>query len=159
MTMHAEAAVGGSGEAASHEGTSLAVLTIRLIGRLRTHHVTRLAPVGLSLPEANALLHLHPGESMTMRRLADLMGFDKSNLTGVMAKLERRGLVARDDSMTDRRLRAMRLTDEGSALRRRIDADLTRDSPLLTGLSEAEQHDLNRLLLKLQLDDVPGSSE
>src|SRR5947209_17184608 len=85
----------GAGGAAA---PSVAVLTIRLIGRLRAHHVARLAPFGLSIPEANALLHLQPGTSMPMTRLANLMAFDKSNLTTVITKLERRGLVERDDA-------------------------------------------------------------
>jgi DNA-binding MarR family transcriptional regulator len=77
---------------------SLALLAIRMIGRLRSHHIERLAGFRLSIPEANVLLHLQPGEPMTMRHLAEVMGYDKSNLTGVMGKLEARGLVARNGS-------------------------------------------------------------
>jgi hypothetical protein len=78
----------------------LAFLTIRLIGRLRAHHVARLAVFGLSIPEANVLLNLHPGRAMPMRQLADLMAYDKSNLTGVMRRLEARKLVTADASGT-----------------------------------------------------------
>ncbi len=141
----------GAGSAAQ---PSLAFLTIRLIGRLRAHHVTRLAEFGLSIPEANVLLNLQPGRSMPMRQLADLMAYDKSNLTGVMARLESRGLVTRDAEGTDRRLRSMLLTSAGQELRRALEARLTADSPLLAGLDADEQADILRLLGKLQLSEA-----
>lgn len=131
---------------------SLAVLTIRLIGRLRSHHVARLAEAGLTIPEANVLLHLEPGAPMPMGRLAELMGYDKSNLTTVMAKLEARGAVVRDEA-ADRRTRVMRLTSAGEDVRRRVDERLTADSPLLDGLAAEEQERLVELLRRL---DRPG---
>ncbi len=135
------------------ESQSLAWLSIRLIGVLRAHHVARLAGFGLSLPEGNVLLHLQPETSMPMSQLADLMGFDKSNLTTVMTKLERRGLVGRDSTLADRRMRAMRLTDEGAKVRHALDAELSRDSPLTRGLDEADRQTLTRILLRLGLPD------
>lgn len=131
----------------------LAFLTIRLIGRLRAHHVARLAEFGLSIPEANVLLNLHPGRAMPMRQLADLMAYDKSNLTGVMRRLEARKLVTADASGTDRRVRSMVLTAAGEALRAGLDDRLSVDSPLLAGLDAAERDEMLRLLRKLQLSE------
>jgi DNA-binding MarR family transcriptional regulator len=91
---------------------------------------------------------------MPMRQLADLMAYDKSNLTGVMARLESRGLVTRDAEGTDRRLRSMLLTSAGQELRRALEARLTADSPLLAGLDADEQADILRLLGKLQLSEA-----
>lgn len=137
---------------------SIAVLTIRLIGRLRAHHVTRLAAYGLSIPEANVLLHLQPGTSMPMTRLAALMGFDKSNLTTVMTKLERQGLVERDPDATDRRVRLMRLTGRGAETRRSLEDDLSRDSPLTRGLDDDDRRALERILARLAREDgEPGA--
>ena len=135
------------------DGPSLALLTIRLIGRLRAHHVARLAAFGLSIPEANVLLHLQPDVPMPMSRLAGLMGFDRSNLTTVMTKLERRGLVAPDEA-ADRRVRLMRLTSDGVRVRDAVDADLSRDSPLTRGLDEADRAALARVLAGLGLDEI-----
>jgi DNA-binding MarR family transcriptional regulator len=129
----------------------LAFLTIRLIGRLRAHHVGRLAEFGLSIPEANVLLNLHPGKPMAMRQLADLMAYDKSNLTGVMRRLEAHGLVTADASATDRRVRSMVLTPAGEQLRGRLDDRLSSGSPLLAGLDAGERDEMLRLLRKLQL--------
>jgi DNA-binding MarR family transcriptional regulator len=144
----AKPAAGGDRSAADGQA-SMALLTIRLIGRLRAHHVSRLAAHGLSLPEANALLHLRPEQPMVMRELAELMGYDKSNLTGVVAKLEARRLIERDQSRGDRRTRAVVLTSAGSALRTTIDEQLTRDTPLLAGLTVAQQRQLRELLGRL----------
>ena len=146
--------VGGEPAGSATGRASLAFLTIRLIGRLRAHHVARLAEFGLSIPEANVLLNLQPGRSMPMRQLADLMAYDKSNLTGVMARLQARGLVARDDEGSDRRVRSMLLTSAGEELRRALEVRLTADSPLLAGLDGDEQAEIVRLLGKLQLSEA-----
>src|ERR1700745_2857594 len=49
----------------------------------------------------------------TMNELARLLGLDKSSMTGLVDRAERRGLVARVPSATDRRGGVGSLTDEG----------------------------------------------
>lgn len=45
--------------------------------------------------------------------LADLLGCDKTNITGLVDRLEPRGLVHRERSVTDRRVVRVSLTGEG----------------------------------------------
>src|SRR5271154_2421722 len=52
----------------------------------------------------------------TMNELAKLLGLDKSSVTGLVDRAERRGLVARFPSSTDRRAVRVSLTDEGRSL-------------------------------------------
>ena len=52
----------------------------------------------------------------TMNELARLLGLDKSSVTGLVDRAERRGLVARVPSTADRRVLLVGLTDNGRSL-------------------------------------------
>jgi MarR family transcriptional regulator, lower aerobic nicotinate degradation pathway regulator len=52
----------------------------------------------------------------TMNELAQLLALDKSSITGLVDRAERRGLVARVPSPTDRRSVRVSLTDGGRSL-------------------------------------------
>jgi len=52
----------------------------------------------------------------TMNELAQLLDLDKSSITGLVDRAERRGLVTRVPSPTDRRSLQVSLTDDGRSL-------------------------------------------
>jgi MarR family transcriptional regulator, lower aerobic nicotinate degradation pathway regulator len=52
----------------------------------------------------------------TMNELARLLGLDKSSISGLVDRAERRGLVMRIPSTTDRRAVLVSLTDDGRSL-------------------------------------------
>ena len=56
----------------------------------------------------------HPG--VDQRTLARLIGFDTSTIGSVIDRLQARGLMVRDSSPTDRRVRLLEVTGEGRAL-------------------------------------------
>ena len=72
----------------------------------------RAAERDLSLA-ATRLLGVLRDREPTMNELARLLELDKSSVTGLVDRAERRGLVARVPSPTDRRAVLVRLTDEG----------------------------------------------
>jgi DNA-binding MarR family transcriptional regulator len=84
-----------------------------------------------------------------MGELADVLSCDASNVTGIVDRLESRGLVERQVVPDDRRVKRLVLTDEGAALweahHRRVFADV----PLVAGLSAAERRTLFALLQKV----------
>jgi len=53
---------------------------------------------------------------LDQRTLAATIGFDTSTIGGVIDRLERRGLIERQASPTDRRVRLLRVTASGAAL-------------------------------------------
>ena len=53
---------------------------------------------------------------LDQKTLARLIGFDTSTIAGVIDRLERRGLIVRNASPDDRRVRLLGLTPEGEAL-------------------------------------------
>jgi DNA-binding MarR family transcriptional regulator len=88
-----------------------------------------LADLGLSAAETNALAAFGGAPSRTVRELVDATGQRPSTFTGVLDRLEGRGLVARRGHPTDRRSILVDLTPAGSAAAARVTgafADLER---------------------------------
>ena len=75
----------------------------------------RAAEHDLSLTQAR-LLGVLRDRTPTMNELARLLGLDKSSVTGLVDRAERRGLVTRTPSAGDRRAVLAGLTDEGRSL-------------------------------------------
>ena len=63
---------------------------------------------------------LEPGTTVPMGRLAGGLGCDASNITGVIDRLEARGLVERRAGERDRRVKVLVVTERGLELRRRL---------------------------------------
>jgi DNA-binding MarR family transcriptional regulator len=105
-----------------------------------------LIQLDLTLPLADVLWQLDPALGPISRReLAERLGCDPSNVTFLIDRLERRRLVARARSSGDRRVRTLRLTEEGSRTRRRLIETIARSS-IFTGLTSGEQRELTELL-------------
>lgn len=119
-------------------------LTVRIFG----HLMARAAELNLSLAEAKALQHLEPDRAMPMRELAARLHANPSNVTVVVARLEARGVLAREGS-GDRRVKGVRLTAAGAELRARLEARLLAEHPATRGLTEAEQRQFLEVLRRL----------
>jgi hypothetical protein len=85
-----------------------------------------------------------------MNELARFLGLDKSSVTGLVDRAERRGLVARVPSTTDRRAVLVSLTDKGRALVSQAAAAFEADvSSLLSRLPPRERETLARIVSRL----------
>lgn len=88
-----------------------------------------------------------PGIDAT--RLSDLIAFDRATLGGVLDRLEAKGLIARQPSRQDRRVKTITLTVDGSALLETVkDRVLAAQAEMMHSLSEAEQAQFIALLKK-----------
>lgn len=67
-----------------------------------------------------ALRSLDPEQPLAMSTLADALACDASNVTGIVDKLESRGLIARRGADHDRRIKMLCVTQAGQALRDRL---------------------------------------
>ena len=94
----------------------------RVTHRLLADLDRRLEPLHLTAGEINALACLREGEPLALRDLVDATGQRPSTLTGVVDRLERRGLVARRAHPTDRRAFHVAATAEGGRAIRRVAA-------------------------------------
>jgi DNA-binding MarR family transcriptional regulator len=109
-----------------------------------------LTPLNLTSVQFATLVALndHPGLDAT--RLAALINFDRPTLTGVIDRLEAKGLLARQPDPNDRRARLLYLTDEGHTMLAAADraAHESRDV-LLDPLPADERRQFLLLLEKL----------
>src|SRR5437764_11539296 len=62
------------------------------------------------------LLCALPGREPSFGELAGLLGCDKTNVTGMVDRLARKGYLSREPCPADRRVIRVVLTDEGKAL-------------------------------------------
>lgn len=79
------------------------------------------AEYGLSTRQFWALQHLDEENGRSMVDLSRLLITDKSNVTGIVDRLEHMKLVKRVPSTHDRRVTLIILTAEGSRLREKVD--------------------------------------
>jgi DNA-binding MarR family transcriptional regulator len=101
------------------------------VHRVLEHIAAELADLGLSHGEVNALAQLEPGAPRTVAELQAATGQRASTLTGVLDRLERRGLVERRLNPRDRRSFTVTLTAAGAdaaARVRRTFADVDRQA-------------------------------
>jgi DNA-binding MarR family transcriptional regulator len=93
-------------------------------------------------------LHAIAEEHTTMGKMAQAIRCDASNVTGIIDKLVTMGLVSRQEDPSDRRIKTVQLTSEGSMLIHQI----VNAMPGRLGYSRVSQQEiseLRRILLKL----------
>jgi DNA-binding MarR family transcriptional regulator len=88
-----------------------------------------------------------------MSDLANALFCDNSNVTGIVDRLEQRGLVRRQAAEGDRRVRLLVLTDEGEGMRAEITKRMAEPPAPIASLSEEDQTTL-RDILKRALDSL-----
>jgi DNA-binding MarR family transcriptional regulator len=103
----------------------------------------------LSPPQALALRHLEPGSPLPMSALAELLHCDNSNITGIVDRLEDRGLVERRPASHDRRVKHLLVTERGAEVRERLAERMDSAPDELDRLTKAEQRQLLALLRKV----------
>jgi len=81
--------------------------------RVVDHLSAELRALGLTPGEVNALAHLRGEQPLSVAELQGVTGQRPSTLTGVIDRLERRGLARRAVNTRDRRSFVLELTPEG----------------------------------------------
>lgn len=115
--------------------------------RLRSHLS---ASFGITLPQFKVLSELDRSDApVVMSRLSEQLNVTSSNITGVIGRLERDGLVKRLRSSTDRRVQCIEMTSAG----RTAFVEIAQDNVLwiaraFAELTDEEVMQLQKLLLK-----------
>ena len=99
------------------------------------------SPMGLKM-----LQTLERGAEVPMSAVAERLGCDASNVTGIVDRLEARGLLERRDDPRDRRVKPIALTQEGADLREQMLARLYEPPEAIARLSRTDQRSLRDLL-------------
>ncbi|MCR8632177.1 MarR family winged helix-turn-helix transcriptional regulator [Paenibacillus radicis (ex Xue et al. 2023)] len=87
---------------------------------------------------------------LSMLQLAEYLNLDKSSITGLINRAERRGLVERTNSLYDRRVINVRVTPEGQKIIQVASSEIERQIKTVTGtLSEYERSQFIALASKI----------
>ncbi|MFB6841039.1 MarR family winged helix-turn-helix transcriptional regulator [Streptomyces sp. NPDC056361] len=103
------------------------------------------ASENLTASQGKALTVLRRGPA-AMRALAETMTCDASNMTGIIDRLEKRGLVRREADPSDRRVKNVILTPEGERVTDSIRAKMHTTHEGLDRLDAQDRHSLQTLL-------------
>ena len=125
-----------------------------LFGQLKPHFEEAAATVALSPPAARALRLLDT--PMPMRDLAIALTCDASYVTAIIDHLETDGLVERQVSATDRRVKEIRITRPGREVRRKLEARLFDRMPGAHGMTDDELAELRDGLSRMVLATRQG---
>jgi DNA-binding MarR family transcriptional regulator len=101
---------------------------------------------GLSPMQLMALGSLEPGRELPMSALADQLFCDASNVTGIVDRLEARGLIERRAASHDRRVKLLGLTQEGVRLREEATRRIHEPPLEVAALSRADKRALRDIL-------------
>ncbi|MCA2206828.1 MarR family winged helix-turn-helix transcriptional regulator [Nocardia rosealba] len=99
----------------------------------------------LTAIQAKTLTVLRRGP-IAMRRLAETMYCDASNITGIINRLEKRGLVRRETNAADRRVTHLVITPEGEQVTDAIRAKMHLTRAGLERLDAEQRRTLSALL-------------
>jgi DNA-binding MarR family transcriptional regulator len=100
----------------------------------------------LAPQQMGALKALEQRGSIPMSELAGELHCDTSNVTGIVDRLEQRGLVERRADPRDRRVKLLELTERGTRLGREIASRMSEPPPQIASLSVADQRALRDIL-------------
>jgi MarR family transcriptional regulator, organic hydroperoxide resistance regulator len=137
----------------THKGPAGSCEAWQLLVRFFFAQRASLPPVAAELQLSPAQCHLlraiEPGRPIPMRHAAAVLACDASNVTGLVDRLESRGLVRRRPSDEDRRVTMLDLTPSGSRLRAMLIERMSAPPDALSRLSARDQQTLVRILSRL----------
>lgn len=122
----------------------------RLNSAFREAQDKALAPLGLTCSQAKVLLNCKRGEANTPAELARFNDLDISSVSRMLDRLEKKGLLTRSRTGTDRRQVVVRITPKGRGL-------LKKGGPLAArvattawkDVSEREKQTLRNIVYKI----------
>ena len=127
-------------------------LLVKFFFAQREHLPAAGGELDLSPAQCHVLHLIEPGRPLPMRRLAETLSCDPANVTGLVDRLEERGLVVRRPSDHDRRVKELQLTTAGTRVRASLLKRMSAQSHPLSRLSSRQQRELVRMLQAL-VDD------
>ncbi len=123
-------------------------LMANLVSLFHKEYEDAAAARSLTGAQAKVLALLRRGP-MPMRQIAQTLACEPSNITGIVDRLEARGLVARQADPDDRRVKRVAATEAGSAASEEFRESLHFARAPLAGLAPDERGQLRDLLRRI----------
>jgi DNA-binding MarR family transcriptional regulator len=131
-------------------GTDPAVEAWELLWRLvqanRPRFLALAQELGLAPTQLHALRLIEPGVEVPMNSLAGKLFCDASNVTGIVDRLEARGLIERRPAEHDRRVKLLVLTAEGDRVRSIAQRQIAQPPPEIAALPLVHRRALRDVL-------------
>lgn len=124
-----------TGQDAAREAWKLLFQLFRSQRREMTAMKTELQ---LNPAQVHLLFNLEPGQAVPMSELAESLVLDASYITGLVDRMEERGLLQRQPSASDRRVKLISLTPEGMETRKVVEERVSQPPPFIAGLPEED---------------------
>lgn len=115
------------------------------------------AEFDLTPMQGHTLRSLDPDRPVAMSVLADTLICDASNVTGIVDKLETRGLIVRQSAENDRRIKMLAITPKGRELRQRLCARLL-DPPAAMAAMPADFRRQLAIVLRTVVSDQTAAA-
>jgi DNA-binding MarR family transcriptional regulator len=103
--------------------------------------------------QAGTLMHLDEDCGLPMHEIASRLACDNSNVTGIVDRLEARGLVTRRPGEQDRRVKYVVLTPSGARVRGEMSSKLAQVPVAIARLSGEDQRVLRDVLARATAGD------
>jgi DNA-binding MarR family transcriptional regulator len=107
---------------------------VELVFATKSWWVALCSEFDLTPVQGQALRVLDPGRPIPMSTLAEQLLCDASNVTGIVDKLESRGLIARQGADHDRRVKQLAVTERGCEIRDKLIAAIMTPPKSVLGL-------------------------
>jgi DNA-binding MarR family transcriptional regulator len=110
----------------------------------------------LNPAQVQLVLNVSPESGSPMNELAETLACDASYVTGLVDKLESRGLVQRTPKPEDRRIKLIGLTPQGREIRKRLYERVSQPPAFIAAMSPADQEAL-RDIFRRAAAHLPGA--
>lgn len=108
------------------------------------------APFGVTPGQYAVLQCLWDENGQTAKQIADRLGLDASTVTGILDRMEQKGLIEKRVDPKDRRALKVLLTPKGEGLKDPLNEAIdSANRKALQGLSEEESETLRRILMNM----------
>lgn len=145
--MHMGTPLPDAGTRADRAAVSAWLRLNRIAQKIDRAAAAEFAAMGLSMAQFDVIAQLGRGEGITQQELANRLLVTKGNISQLVGKMERRGLIARRQ---EGRSNALHLTSEGRRLfRSAVPAHEAHIAALFGALPPDERRELLRLLRRL----------
>jgi DNA-binding MarR family transcriptional regulator len=135
-------------EAPSSPAEEAAALLRRLLFAERRRFFDAVSEFDLHPAQAGALMQLDEHSGLPMHEIASHLACDSSNVTGIVDRLEARGLVTRRTSEQDRRVKHILPTSLGLEVRSALRERMARAPAEIERLSAKDQRLLRDVLAR-----------